>query len=155
MIEDLGAKYQFTENEIHALNVRWKRTVRDDCTWDSFEEFVEWASVNDYVKKSILKKFDESKPFGPKNAFFYIGPKLKKQMQAEEDLDKPAICRGCKKASVICASQGCKVYWEWFVKNWNEKIHQDIYPKNSPERKFVWRYEHPDREREKKNARKG
>lgn len=138
--------YGFCPEEITAFKMRWQRLIRDDCTWSSFEEFLKWAGNANYIKGARLRKKDNSRPYGPDNAYFHRG----RVLQAAEATahDKPAICRGCQQETASCRLQGCETYRDWFIQNWNDSIHQDIPPGMIQPKKTVFQYEHPDRVRE-------
>lgn len=114
--------------------------IENDHTFASFEDFCEWAEGK--AKKGFtVYKIDLTKPHSPKNSYWYYNSKR------QEDVVSP-ICENCDQELRVCDGIGCLKYREWFVKNWNENI--CIRPAGSPEpqNREVFRYEHPDLERE-------
>ena len=150
-------RYGIPGAEVANLRKRWHR-MKDDAVFADFDSFVLWASQNGYRKGLELRRYDPGKPHGPENSFYYSkeaadqAAKLEKERQKAERMANPVeCCRGCEKE---CpgdgGGQGCKVWRDWFVKNWNEKIR--IRPKlqapvEDGKRQF-FRYEHPDLVRE-------
>ena len=52
-------------------------------------------------------------------------------------------CDGCTND---CPERGCLAWRTWWVGRWNKNVHRKIQPNH--ETREVFRYEHPDRERE-------
>lgn len=139
-------RYGFTETEVTAFQQRWNRSIRQDSTWNNFDDFLAWAGTAGYSKGARIYKIDESKPFGPDNAYFYRGRILTVKEAAAHE--KPEVCRNCIEETTSCALYGCAMWKEWFVKNWNDNIHVDIPLAMRKPKKTVFQYEHPDLVRE-------
>lgn len=143
--------YGFTEDEVTAFRMRWNRYIKKDTVWPNFEEFLKWVSCAGYTKGARIVRHDGSQPYGPENAYIRKGRILSAKEVME--FNKPVICRGCPDESASCSLSGCPQYKEWFIKNWDENIHQDIPPHLAKPKKTVFQYEHPDRVREIRQGR--
>lgn len=137
----------YTDDEIAAFRTRWYKYIRDDCTWDSFEEFLKWTRTVDFTKGAKICKIYDSEPFGPDNTYIHLGRTLSAREATAHE--KPEVCRSCTEETASCALYGCAIWKEWFVKNWNENIHVDIPAYKRKPKKIVFQYEHPDRVRER------
>lgn len=135
---------------VKTLADRWQKGKLKESGWPDCESWVKWAYANGYQKSYHLGKFDDTKPHGPDNSFFYN--LVKKLPEGEE---REAGCEFCQDCKNICPGHGngCSAWREWFVRNWNENICRK--PKRraklkiEPERnRQFFRYEHPDLDRE-------
>lgn len=135
-------RYGLPGNDVDSLYDRYLKYGLKEF-WGSFDAFVKWASESNYIRGSSLRRRREEEPHGPGNSFWYVRPPRKPV--AHEDIVSP-FCEGCSR---ICPGNGtgCKEWEDYFVKNWNENICRKPKPKEPP-RAEVFRYEHPDLERE-------
>lgn len=139
-------RYGFADFEVQAIRQRWNRSIQQDSTWSCFDEFLKWVSTAGYAKGIKILKIDESRPFGPDNAYCYRGRSLAAKEAAAHE--KPEVCQNCIEETASCALYGCALWKEWFVKNWNDNIHVDIQLAMRTPKKTVFQYEHPDLVRE-------
>ena len=111
--------------------------IENDHTFSSFEAFCEWSEGK--AKKGFtVYKVNVNKPHSPENSYWYYSQKRQEDVVSQ-------ICESCDQDMLVCHTIGCAKYREWFVKNWNKNI--CIRPAEPPKRE-VFRYEHPDLERE-------
>lgn len=129
--------------EQRGLRDIWKNIEKDN-SFGSWEVFETWARETGHRPRYAIYKLDMTKPHGPDNSYWYWATK-----PLPEDLSD--LCVECNAMMKTCLIHGCKRWKEWFVKNWNEKIHvpkpEPPAPKE-PENTLFWRYEHPDLVRE-------
>ena len=119
-------------------------------SWEDFEAFVKWALETGVWKGAFLRKKDENSPHGPDNSYWSDEPFTGNRIFPKHELTHSPFCDGCARDTEHgCA--GCDKWQEYFVKNWNQRIHVKL---NLPE-KPVWDnnggkfcYEHPDLIRE-------
>jgi hypothetical protein len=129
---------------------------REKTGWRNFEHFVKWSKENGHFRGAFLRKKDKDKPVGPSNAFWSVSPAYYySDMQANVS-NESAFCVGCTKRQNPELCQGCNEYREWYIKNWDERIHVDLNgwiakaQISDRDKDSKFRYEHPDIEREMK-----
>lgn len=133
----------FDACETKQLSQRYHQYIKQDCTWQSREEFIAWCSEVDYISGARLRKYDETKPYGPDNAYFYV--RTEPAPEPEPPLEN-CPCDGCENPVVCCESHGCGKWGNWFLRNWDENIHREIV--RPAEKRGKFQYEHPDLVRE-------
>lgn len=130
---------------VNAIGKRWDLGLLAGSGWTDRESWIRWAYENGYKKGYHLGKFDDRKPHGPENSFFY-------ESEAKMESDRKAKARNlCSECTLPCPAEGCAQWREWFVKNWDKNIYRK--PNNAlkeeTERKVrFFQYEHPDLVRE-------
>ena len=111
--------------------------IKDKSTFPDFESFLEY-SAGKYRIGFTVYRIDASKPYSPESCYWYYRDKK------AEDVVSP-ICESCDQDMLVCHTIGCAKCREWFVKNWNKNV--CIRPAEPPKCE-VFRYEHPDLQRE-------
>ena len=135
-------RYGFPGNIVRNLNSHWERKRLRMSDFESFDAFVKWCSENGFEDNARLRRYDEARPHGPDNSYWYVRPPYKPVQKISP------FCENCQQQSAGCIN-GCDAWREWFVKNWNENI--CIKPKEvlpEPPKQGFFQYEHPDLVRE-------
>lgn len=139
--------YGFAPNEIRAAKARWGR-IRNDCTWESFDEFLQWMAKSEFQKGYHMGKLYETAPHGPENSIWIAkDSKYMTELMALSQIPAVgnALCDVCdSRETSDCDRRGCAQWREWFVKNWNKNICRR---KETPVTR-AWVYHHPDDIRE-------
>ena len=145
-------RYGISGHDVSNLSSRWLKTVRKDCEWEKFDEFLFWCSVEGYKPGMKLGRINQNQPHGPGNSFWYDKKELFQKRHKEEIEQRTGFCLGCEKA---CPNRGngCDFWKSHFIKNWNQNISTSKkLRRNRPEEETVGRetfvYEHPDLIRE-------
>lgn len=111
--------------------------LKDDHTFKSLEDFIEWSVKHGHKTRLTLYKLDTAKPHGPENSYWYQDNK------PLPDIENP-FCKGCDRP---CPGSGCLNYRKNFIIEWNRNICRR--PKEIvPDTERVFCYEHPDLVRE-------
>lgn len=125
-----------------------------DSDWERADDFVKWCSENGWKKGLRLCRADTSKPHGPENSFFKtpemtvkgIAADNRRRKEERKALVSP-FCEGCTEECKKAI--GCERWQQYFCKNWNQNISiAKPVPKEDPNAKQYFRYEHPDLVRE-------
>ena len=145
-------RYGISGHDVSNLSSRWLKTVRKDCEWETFDEFLFWCSVEGYKPGMKLGRINQNQPHGPGNSFWYDKKELFQKRHKEEIEQRTGFCMGCEKT---CPNRGngCDFWKSHFIKNWNQNISTSKkLRRNRPEEETVVRetfvYEHPDLIRE-------
>lgn len=145
---ELNTRYGLDALDVANLRRRWCRTVRDDCEFECFDDFLLWCAENGYEKGFELRRRSQFEPHSHSNSYFWSAKKAEEERKNIQQSQKAAseFCQACTKECTN--SMGCSDWQKWFVKNWNQNI--CIRPKVNGCVKVVnrWRYEHPDLIRE-------
>lgn len=147
---ELNTRYGLDALDVSNIRRRWCRSVRDDCEFECFDDFLLWCAENGYEKGIELRKRKEFEPHSPENSYFWSSKKAEEERQQIILQNQKEVSEFCKSCTKECThSTGCKPWQDWFVKNWNQKI--SISPKVRGCVKVTksWRYEHPDLIRER------
>ena len=139
-------QYGLSDNVVNCMRHLWSKKKLKESDFESFYHFLEWCSRSDYVKFAQIRRYNEDKPHGPENSFWYVRPVRE---PAKKQTDTSPFCENCENNSSGCNIKGCLSWREWFIKNWNDNI--CIKPKCAPEeekKNLYFQYEHPDLVRE-------
>lgn len=149
----LNDRYGIPGAEIQNLYHRWRRQIKNDTEWESFDAFVYWSAYSRYKKGLELRKHDITMPHGPDNSFWYSGVEAreiahqeqKKKMGEYYSIESP-FCKKCGIKKRHCLD-GCSEWKQWWIKNWNTNICVKPVTEEPPKRE-KYKYEHPDLQRE-------
>lgn len=145
---ELNTRYGLDALDVSNLRRRWCRTVRDDCTFECFDDFLLWCSDNGYQKSYELRRRNVFQPHGPGNSYFWSAKEEKEEKAEETKSEKPdsQFCRNCQKECTN--SMGCADWQKWFIKNWNDRISISPKLRGNVQVRSTWQYVHPDLIRE-------
>ena len=139
--------FELSENDEYNLGRRFKSLcLRQKTGWEDFEHFAEWAMKSGYFKNAYLRLKDNTKPYGPDNAYWSKTPEPIKHVWPKVYI--PPFCRGCTKHNPATCG-GCPEWRDDYIRNWNENIHRDV-PEDflTKQTEECFAYETPDLIRE-------
>lgn len=156
-------RYGIAGKDISNLYCRYRTRIKDDSTFESFDDFLRWVSESGFRKGCWIVKKNESLPHGWDNSDWVevvrARPVQEKTEPSEEQTETEPetvrdFCKNCNRKELFCQynhKSGCKSWQENFERYWNKYIHREVkLPEKKPEKKAkeYFRYEHPDLVRE-------
>ena len=139
--------YDLDGKAVETLRTRYRK-IAGDNEWSCAEEFIKWANDSGFKKYARLYKKDEKKPHGPNNSCWHILGQENTRHRFTDQLKYGSVfCADCKRD---CPSHGhgCNDWKTYFKDNWNKNIYIPPVKPVVPEGPMVFRYEHPDLQRE-------
>lgn len=94
------SRYGLPGKDVKLLHARWVKQRLMEEDWESFDDFVKWASESGYVVGANLHRYDAHEPHGPDNSFWYM--KKKKEKPADK-----TVAHRCVKEDKIPTKHPC------------------------------------------------